>query len=47
LEVADFVGRVGLVDQIKQLLTDDLRVPIVALSGSPGVGKTALTIHCQ
>jgi len=45
LEVADFVGRVGLVDQIKQLLADDLRVPIVALSGSPGVGKTALAVH--
>jgi DNA-binding SARP family transcriptional activator/tetratricopeptide (TPR) repeat protein len=45
LDVADFVGRARLVGQIKRLLRDGLWVPVVALSGSPGVGKTALAIH--
>jgi len=47
LDVADFVGRAELVRQITRLLADDQRVPIVGVSGSPGVGKTALAIHCQ
>ena len=41
----DFVGHADLVSQAGQLLDDEQRVPIVALSGSPGVGKTALAIH--
>jgi DNA-binding SARP family transcriptional activator/Tfp pilus assembly protein PilF len=45
LDVPDFVGRADLVSQTTQLLDDELTVPIVALSGSPGVGKTALAIH--
>jgi len=45
LDVADFVGRADLVRQIRQLLTAGLEVPVVALSGPPGVGKTALAIH--
>jgi DNA-binding winged helix-turn-helix (wHTH) protein len=45
LDLADFVGRADLVDRIEQLLGDDRAVPVVALSGSPGVGKTALAIH--
>jgi DNA-binding SARP family transcriptional activator/tetratricopeptide (TPR) repeat protein len=45
LDVADFVGRARLVGEIKRLLSDGLRVPVVAMSGSPGVGKTALAIH--
>jgi DNA-binding SARP family transcriptional activator/DNA polymerase III delta prime subunit len=45
LEVGDFVGRAGLVGQIERLLAEDRRVPVVALSGPPGVGKTALAIH--
>jgi DNA-binding SARP family transcriptional activator/tetratricopeptide (TPR) repeat protein len=45
MDLADFVGRDDLVQQIQHLLADELRVPIVALSGSPGVGKTALAVH--
>jgi DNA-binding SARP family transcriptional activator len=44
-DVEDFVGRTDLVDRIGQLLTDELRVPVVAVSGPPGVGKTALVTH--
>jgi DNA-binding SARP family transcriptional activator len=45
VDVADFVGRVGLIDQVTSLLDDDRRVLIVALSGPAGVGKTALAVH--
>jgi DNA-binding SARP family transcriptional activator/Tfp pilus assembly protein PilF len=45
VDVATLVGRDDLVGQIHYLLADDLRVPIVALSGSPGVGKTALAVR--
>ncbi|HEX6525371.1 MAG TPA: hypothetical protein VF070_35980 [Streptosporangiaceae bacterium] len=40
--MADFVGRADLVCQIRQLLDAELEVPVVALAGPPGVGKTAL-----
>jgi DNA-binding SARP family transcriptional activator len=45
LDVGDFVGRADLARQIEQLLADDLRVAVVALSGAPGVGKSALAVH--
>ena len=45
VDVGDFIGRTGLVGQIERLLVDDRRVPVVALSGLPGVGKTALAVH--
>jgi DNA-binding SARP family transcriptional activator len=45
LDVGDFVGRAELARQIEQLLADDLRVPVVALSGPPGMGKSALAVH--
>ena len=45
LDVAHFVGRAELLGEIKRLLGDDQRVPVVALSGPPGVGKTALAVH--
>jgi hypothetical protein len=43
--VGDFVGRTDLVRQIEQLLAADQGVAVVALSGPPGVGKTALAVH--
>ncbi len=45
LDVADFVGRADLLCQIRQHLAAEPEVPVVALSGAPGVGKTALVIH--
>ncbi|TWD79023.1 DNA-binding SARP family transcriptional activator [Kribbella amoyensis] len=46
LEVADFTGREQLVSRVEKLLTDpDLGIPIVALSGPPGAGKSALAIR--
>jgi DNA-binding SARP family transcriptional activator/DNA polymerase III delta prime subunit len=45
LDVEALVGRDDLVCRIRRVLADDRRVPVVALSGPPGVGKTALAIH--
>jgi DNA-binding SARP family transcriptional activator/tetratricopeptide (TPR) repeat protein len=45
VDVTDFVGRADLIYQIKQLLAPERGVPVVALAGPPGVGKTALAIH--
>ena len=45
VDVDDFIGRVALVEHVAALLAADQRVPIVALSGPPGVGKTALAVH--
>jgi DNA-binding SARP family transcriptional activator/Tfp pilus assembly protein PilF len=45
LDVGDFVGRAGLICQIEQLVADDRQVPVVALSGPAGAGKTALAVH--
>ncbi|WP_158840421.1 AfsR/SARP family transcriptional regulator [Saccharothrix deserti] len=47
-DVPEFVGRVELVDRISRLIAPDeprTAVPIVALTGVPGVGKTALAVH--
>jgi tetratricopeptide (TPR) repeat protein len=47
-DLVDFVGRRDVADRIAQrLLAGDTNtaVPLVTLSGPPGVGKTALAIH--
>jgi DNA-binding SARP family transcriptional activator/DNA polymerase III delta prime subunit len=47
-DLVDFVGRREVADRIAQrLLAGDSKtaVPLVTLSGPPGVGKTALAIH--
>ncbi|WP_328609579.1 tetratricopeptide repeat protein [Amycolatopsis sp. NBC_00345] len=48
-DVADFVGRDGLLDRIRELVVrpagNRLAVPIVLLAGPPGIGKTALGVH--
>jgi hypothetical protein len=45
LDIGDFVGRADLADRVERLLADDPGTPIVTLSGSPGVGKTALAVR--
>ncbi|MER7169957.1 AfsR/SARP family transcriptional regulator [Streptomyces mesophilus] len=40
----DFAGRDGLVDRLEGLLASPATVPVV-VSGSPGVGKSALAVH--
>lgn len=47
-DVPGFVGRDDPVDRIARLIAPDeprTAVPIVALTGEPGVGKTALAVH--
>lgn len=47
-DLTDFVGRAALVDRITRLLAPGdpgTAVPIVTLSGGPGIGKTALAVH--
>ncbi|MCC3765607.1 tetratricopeptide repeat protein [Glycomyces sp. TRM65418] len=46
LDLPDFVGRTGLLDELAALLESggEARVPIVAVSGPPGIGKTALAV---
>jgi DNA-binding SARP family transcriptional activator len=45
LDLGDFVGRADLVERVERLLADDSGTPIVTLSGSPGVGKTAVAVR--
>ncbi|WP_415953275.1 BTAD domain-containing putative transcriptional regulator [Streptomyces sp. KLOTTS4A1] len=44
LDVPGFVGRATLVRRLEEALTTEAAPPVV-LSGSPGVGKTALAVH--
>jgi len=45
--IGDFVGREKIKTQMGALLTEESRsgVPLVVISGQPGVGKTALAVH--
>jgi DNA-binding SARP family transcriptional activator len=48
MDIADFTARQDVLGQVEQcLLAEDVTtaVPIVAITGMPGVGKTALAIH--
>jgi len=47
-DLADFVGREALVRRVVELIASEdpgTAVPIVTLSGPPGVGKTSLAVH--
>ncbi|MGW5052660.1 BTAD domain-containing putative transcriptional regulator [Actinokineospora sp. NPDC004072] len=45
LGVRRFVGRAEHIARLTELLTADAVTPVVAISGPPGVGKTALALH--
>ncbi|MEO6088571.1 MAG: BTAD domain-containing putative transcriptional regulator, partial [Umezawaea sp.] len=48
VDLADFVGREALVRRVVELVGSEdpgTAVPIVTLSGPPGVGKTSLAVH--
>ena len=45
LDVGDFVGRTPAIEELVRLLTADGAVPVVTVSGPPGVGKSALAVH--
>jgi tetratricopeptide (TPR) repeat protein len=50
-DIVDFTGRTGLLTRIRRVIDDatSLRrcaaVPVIVLSGPPGVGKSALAVH--
>lgn len=50
-DIADFTGRIKLVDDIRRQLTfaaeDRLRfaVPVIAVVGKPGIGKSTIAVH--
>jgi DNA-binding SARP family transcriptional activator len=48
LDVMDFTGRVGEAGELVELLSLDegaTSVPVIEITGPPGVGKTALAVH--
>ncbi|HEY0641375.1 MAG TPA: BTAD domain-containing putative transcriptional regulator, partial [Pseudonocardiaceae bacterium] len=45
LEPGGLVGRRAAADRVRELLTRPGPVPVVTVSGPPGVGKTALALH--
>ncbi|ADB34405.1 transcriptional regulator, SARP family [Kribbella flavida DSM 17836] len=45
IEIGDFVGRHDEADAIVDRLTSPSGVPVVAISGPPGAGKTALAVR--
>ncbi|WP_199440793.1 AfsR/SARP family transcriptional regulator [Umezawaea beigongshangensis] len=45
-DIGDFVGRDRAARLVEALLLTAQNVPVVALAGPPGVGKTALAVHC-
>ncbi|MDG6101377.1 tetratricopeptide repeat protein [Dactylosporangium aurantiacum] len=44
-DVADFTGRAGELDQLDAILDETATVVITAITGSGGIGKTALAVH--
>ncbi|WBQ02447.1 AfsR/SARP family transcriptional regulator [Kribbella sp. CA-293567] len=44
-DLSDFVGRENLIHDLRSRLRDSAAMPIVVVSGPPGVGKSALATH--
>ncbi|MEU4389326.1 BTAD domain-containing putative transcriptional regulator [Kribbella sp. NPDC023855] len=45
MDISDFVGREQVVDEITTRLVNDGAMPVAVVSGPPGVGKSALSVH--
>ncbi len=45
LDLKGFVGRERVLDQVQDLLTSGVGVPVVVLSGPPGMGKSVLAVR--
>lgn len=45
LDIAGFVGRSEVLDEIVVMLSDSSPSRVVTISGAPGMGKTALAVH--
>ena len=45
MDLSDFVGREQVVDEITTRLVNDSAMPVAVVSGPPGVGKSALSVH--
>ncbi|WP_433022190.1 BTAD domain-containing putative transcriptional regulator [Kribbella sp. CA-294648] len=45
MDISDFVGREQVVHEITSRLVNDGAMPVAVVSGPPGVGKSALSVH--
>lgn len=45
MDLADFVGREEAIGQLTERLSQDAALPVMVVSGPPGVGKSALAVH--
>lgn len=45
MDISDFVGRDEVLDEVGSHLSDSSGMPVVIVSGPPGVGKSALAVH--
>ncbi|WP_350274825.1 BTAD domain-containing putative transcriptional regulator [Kribbella sp. HUAS MG21] len=45
LDIRDLIGRTDLVDEVTKLVCAAGGVPVVVLSGTPGIGKTAVAVR--
>jgi DNA-binding SARP family transcriptional activator/tetratricopeptide (TPR) repeat protein len=45
MDLSDFVGRQEVISEITDRLSESSAMPVVVISGAPGVGKSALAVH--
>ncbi|MEU0094392.1 BTAD domain-containing putative transcriptional regulator [Kribbella sp. NPDC006257] len=45
MDLSDFVGREEVITEITDRLSESSAMPVVTISGAPGVGKSALAVH--
>ncbi|WP_112240751.1 AfsR/SARP family transcriptional regulator [Kribbella monticola] len=45
MDLSDFVGRSEVITELTERLSEASAMPVVTISGAPGVGKSALAVH--